>query len=94
MPGRTQAAKNEAPTRPAANMTIAYSPAKGTSALAASAAVSILVPSGRTLAVVSTMNQAMVCETMAPEILSARWPGMSSASRFFSTMLLETIKIM
>ena len=53
------------------------------------------MPAGKSTApVVMMMNQVMISATMAPEILSARWPGMSLASRFFSTTLLATMKIM
>ena len=95
MPGMTQAARNEAPTRPAANMAEACCPASGTSACAASAASFTAMPAGKSTApVVMMMNQVMISATMAPETLSARCPGMSLASRFFSTTLLATMKIM
>ena len=95
MPGSTHAARNEAPTRPIANRSDEYCPASGTSAFAASAAVLILIPAGnRTVPVVRMMNHVTISAAIAPDMLSTRWPGMSLASRFFSTTLLETMKIM
>ena len=63
--------------------------------MAAASAESTSTPAGwRIVAVVSTMNHDTACARMAPDTLSTRCEGMSSVSRFFSTTLELTRKIM
>lgn len=71
--GNTQAAKNEAATRPIPNNVSAYSPAKGANARAASCAVSTEIPCGnKTVPVVTIINHATARATTEPVIASTR----------------------
>lgn len=87
--GKTQAARRLAATKPTANKAPAYSPAKGASARAASAASVISMPSGKSTApVVTMMNQATIQATTAPVTASIFWKNKSFRVTPFSTTLL------
>src|SRR5919206_3831871 len=73
--GSTLAASMLAPNRPSPNSTVAYWPARGSRARAASSAVSTLTPSLFSVAAVQTMmNSATTVVSSEPETTSARSP--------------------
>src|SRR3972149_913206 len=77
--GTTVAARTDAPNRPMAKSTSANSPATGTSACAASSAVSMVTPLPYSVAAVTTtMKTASVLVQTAPSTASAR-PSWSSS---------------